>query len=109
MTLSTVQAIYASLYHCLFRYLPIHKAAMEGHLPIVKELVAGGSPVRPQNNEGCAPLHYAARGGHLAIVQYLLAARVSDSYQAALLGRAESVGAAGAVIAASLSPSVLTL
>jgi ankyrin repeat protein len=33
-------------------YLPIHKAAMEGHLAIIKELVAGGSPVRPQNNEG---------------------------------------------------------
>lgn len=59
------------------RYLPIHKAASKGHLMIVKELVAGGSPVRPQNNEGCAPLHYAARGGHLSTVQYLLAARVS--------------------------------
>lgn len=37
-------------------YMPIHKAAMEGHLAIVKELVAGGSPVRPQNNEGAAQL-----------------------------------------------------
>jgi ankyrin repeat protein len=40
--------------------LPIHKAAMEGHLAIIKELVAGGSPVRPQNNEGGTCMHVCA-------------------------------------------------
>lgn len=48
----------------------------KGHFEVVKELVGAGSPLNPENNEGCTPLHYAAKGGHINIVDYLLAAQV---------------------------------
>jgi ankyrin repeat protein len=48
---------------------PLMMAALKGHLPIVKQLIARDADV---NKPGWAPLHYAATGGHLAIMELLL-------------------------------------
>ena len=51
---------------------PVHIAAAEGHLLILKFLLRkGGEPNREDNN-GWTALHCAAAGGHLAVVEYLL-------------------------------------
>ncbi|CAL4091172.1 unnamed protein product, partial [Meganyctiphanes norvegica] len=52
--------------------LPIHRAACNGHLNIVKMLHAHGSPLDAVNNYGNSPLHLAARWGRKSIVEWLV-------------------------------------
>ena len=44
-------------------------AALKGHLPLVKVLLAQDADV---NKPGWTPLHYAATGGHIAVMELLL-------------------------------------
>jgi ankyrin repeat protein len=54
----------------------LHKAARAGHLQMVTELIAAGSPVLPTDSQGNSPLHEAAAGGHVKVLRYLLTALV---------------------------------
>ncbi len=49
-------------------------AAATGDLPLVKALVARGTPVDLRNNHGATALHAAAVGGHVDVIELLLAA-----------------------------------
>ena len=40
--------------------VPLHMAAMEGHLPIVKYLIETVADKNPSNEVGNTPLHWAA-------------------------------------------------
>jgi hypothetical protein len=59
----------------------LHKAARAGHLQMVTELIAAGSPVLPTDSQGNSPLHEVAAGGHVKVLRYLLTALVSDELQ----------------------------
>jgi len=52
---------------------PIHKAAREGYLALVKWLAVHGADVNAQDEDGVQPIHWAARGGNLPIVEYFVA------------------------------------
>ena len=51
---------------------PIHVAAAEGHLDIVKCFVSLGEDVNVEDSEGWRPIHSAAQEGQLEVVQYLV-------------------------------------
>ncbi|CAL4107028.1 unnamed protein product, partial [Meganyctiphanes norvegica] len=51
--------------------LPIHLAAVNGHLMIVQILHAHGSPLDAVNNNKDTPLHCAASFGHISIAKWL--------------------------------------
>src|SRR5437667_10399070 len=57
---------------------PLHMAAREGHIEIVKELLveAGEKPgaACAEDNLGCVPLHFGAQYGHLEVVKLLIKA-----------------------------------
>lgn len=55
-------------------YTPLHYAADQGDLEVVKALIARGAEVNAKTGEGVAPLHYAVAAGHLGIVEHLLEA-----------------------------------
>ena len=50
----------------------MHLAAREGHLLVVKYLIARGANIEAQDLQGVTALHYAAKNNHLQIVQYLV-------------------------------------
>jgi ankyrin repeat protein len=50
----------------------LHKAAKEGNLKLVKELVSKGADVNAKDKYGRTPLHYAAKEGHLDVVKFLV-------------------------------------
>ena len=52
---------------------PLHKAAKEGTLKKIKELI-NGHVVDEVDNTGKTPLHYAAMHGHFLVVRFLIAA-----------------------------------
>lgn len=49
----------------------LHAAAMFGHLPVVKQLVAAGSDISWKNQEGFTPLQVARQEKYCAVVEYL--------------------------------------
>ena len=50
---------------------PLHAAASQGQLEVVRYLAAGGAVVSRADTEGGTPLHAAALGGHLGVVRWL--------------------------------------
>lgn len=59
---------------------PLHYAANEGHLEVVKLFM--NQPLEcksPKDHLGDTPLHLAARSGHLEVVKYLLT-QVEDQH-----------------------------
>ena len=51
---------------------PIHLACQEGHLKVVKFLLARGADLEAGDREGTTPVQVAALFGHPKIVKYLL-------------------------------------
>jgi len=55
------------------RYVtPLHRAAMEGDLPEVRNLLSLGLDVRAIDNHGKTPLCWAAGGGHVKVAEVLI-------------------------------------
>lgn len=52
---------------------PLHLAALQGHMKLVKLLENSGADVNAADEHGMAPLHKAAVQGHADTVQELLA------------------------------------
>ena len=52
----------------------LHIASQQGHLEIVKVLIASGGSVNEADNDGATPLHIASQQGHLEIMKVLVAA-----------------------------------
>lgn len=55
-----------------FKAAPINSAAENGHIEIVKLLLANGADITVQDAKGWTPLNSAAWGGHLEVVKLLL-------------------------------------
>ena len=53
-------------------HVPLHYAAFNSHLEVVRYLSVHTSDLMDRNVVGTTPLHYACSGGHLNIVQYLI-------------------------------------
>ena len=53
-------------------WTPLHNAAGNGHLPVVKHICNLIEDKNPQDAIGFTPLHNAAYRGHLEVVKYLL-------------------------------------
>lgn len=56
----------------------IHAAAMFGHLPVVKQLIAAGSDCMQRNRDGLTPLQAARQQNYTSVVEYL-AERIRDA------------------------------
>lgn len=52
--------------------IPLHYAALDGHLDTVVRLLDSGNPIDAQDDNGWTALHFAAQDGHLKIVEELL-------------------------------------
>ncbi|MEM7055827.1 MAG: ankyrin repeat domain-containing protein, partial [Bacteroidota bacterium] len=52
-------------------YTPLHYAAEQGDLEVVKALIARGAEVNVKTGDDITPLHYAVASGHLDVVEYL--------------------------------------
>ncbi|MEO1219038.1 MAG: ankyrin repeat domain-containing protein, partial [Bacteroidota bacterium] len=50
---------------------PMHSAAKNGHLEVVKYLKGQGAKVGTPDKHGRTPMHSAAKNGHLEVVKYL--------------------------------------
>jgi len=50
---------------------PIHAAAMFGHLPVVKQLIAAGSDISWKNRDGLTPLQVARQQNYTSVTDYL--------------------------------------
>ncbi len=53
---------------------PMHVASHQGHLAVVKCLLAAGSDKQALNSTKTTPLHYACMGGHVPVIECLLEA-----------------------------------
>ncbi len=51
---------------------PIHSAAANNHLNIIKVLTEAGARVNVNQKDGTSPLHYAAQNGNIALIILLL-------------------------------------
>lgn len=51
---------------------PLHAAALFGHLPIVKQLIAAGSDLVIKNQDGLTALQVAKQQKYVYVVDYLL-------------------------------------
>jgi ankyrin repeat protein len=52
---------------------PLHFAAMNNHLPLLKLLVEENANIKIVDDAHCVPLHLACRKGSLEAVKFLLA------------------------------------
>ena len=52
-------------------YIPIHRAAQNGHLEVVKTLANFTENPNVTNFDGLTPIHLAAMNGHTEVVKYL--------------------------------------
>jgi len=57
---------------CRFAYTPLHRAAEENHLEMVRFLIKYGADVNAKTNNGQTALHRTARWGNLEVLQALL-------------------------------------
>ena len=63
---------YSTLGDCQYGDTALHDAARNGHLPVVKALVAAGADVNGANHMGKSPLEAAkAAGNRAAVVEFL--------------------------------------
>ncbi|XP_055944745.1 serine/threonine-protein phosphatase 6 regulatory ankyrin repeat subunit B-like [Argiope bruennichi] len=53
-------------------FVPVHYAALGGHVDIVQFLITNGADINAKSSNGMMPLHLAARRGHYAVVDVLL-------------------------------------
>jgi ankyrin repeat protein len=53
-------------------WTPLHLAAQNGHLNVVKFLVEQQAEMNMKNTNGSTPLHLAAQNGHLNVVKFLV-------------------------------------
>ncbi|KAG8429477.1 hypothetical protein GDO86_020105 [Hymenochirus boettgeri] len=53
-------------------YTPLHRASYNGHLPIVRELIAGGADVHAVTMDGWTPLHSACKWNNTPVASFLL-------------------------------------
>lgn len=53
-------------------YTLLHVAALNGHVPLLKLLISGGSEINARSNDGSTPLHLAVSRGHLQCVRFLV-------------------------------------
>jgi ankyrin repeat protein len=54
-------------------FTPLHKAASNGHLEVVRQLYNKGANVDSSTHNQQRPIHLAAKEGHTIIIQYLIA------------------------------------
>lgn len=54
----------------------LHAAAMFGHLPVVKQLVAAGSDIMWKNQDGLTALQVAKQQNYTSVVEYLEERRI---------------------------------
>ena len=54
---------------------PLHSAADQGHLEIVKYLIEKGAKIDPKNKDGHTPHFLAAKNDHYFVVDYLTKAK----------------------------------
>ena len=54
------------------KYSPLHCAAQEGHLEVVKLLARNGANIHLANNYGATPLHIAIFNSRSEVVDYLV-------------------------------------
>ncbi len=52
---------------------PLYIASQNGHIDVVKELVASGAQIDLQENTGTSPLYIASQNGHIDVVKELVA------------------------------------
>jgi ankyrin repeat protein len=52
-------------------WTPLHRAAYDGHLEVVKYIAEHLEDKNPAADDGWTPLHIAAQEGHLEIVKYI--------------------------------------
>jgi len=64
---------------------PLHAACRQGHLLLVKMLLAFGADPNLPSSEGLSPLHYAVEGGNLEVLSALLATAKGDPAKIALM------------------------
>ena len=56
---------------------PLCIASQNGHLEIVKVLIAAGADVNQATKNGCTPLYVASLYGHLEVIKVLIASGLS--------------------------------
>lgn len=61
--------------------IPLHLAAQEGHLAVVRLLVSHGSQVNKKSHDGKTALRAAAIEGHHNVVEYLLSVDADINYR----------------------------
>jgi len=55
-----------------YGWRPLHFAANNGHVDVVRFLLEKGANVNAQDHRGRTPLHLAALDGHVDVVRFLL-------------------------------------
>eukprot|EP00922_Rhytidocystis_sp_ex-Travisia-forbesii_P055004 GHVS01081472.1.p1 GENE.GHVS01081472.1~~GHVS01081472.1.p1 ORF type:complete len:424 (+),score=90.77 GHVS01081472.1:188-1459(+) len=55
-----------------FQHTPLHRAAVKGHLEVLKLLLEAGAAIDATTQWGCTALHLAATNGHCEVVEELL-------------------------------------
>ncbi|ACE05813.1 hypothetical protein Aasi_0393 [Candidatus Amoebophilus asiaticus 5a2] len=53
-------------------HTPLHRAACNGNIALIRLLIDKGAHVDPINSYQDTPLHLAVKGGHLEVVKYLI-------------------------------------
>src|ERR1700733_6766967 len=51
--------------------MPVHRAAINGHMKILEELVKNGAKLDIKSRKQNTLIHYAARSGHFDVIQFL--------------------------------------
>lgn len=54
------------------KYTPLHRAAYNGHLDVVRELIAHGADVHAVTVDGWTPLHSACKWNNARVASFLL-------------------------------------
>lgn len=58
--------------------VPLHVAANEGHIEVIKVLLSLNAPVNPRTNNNLVPAELARRNGHIECAEFL-GERLTDS------------------------------